>query len=127
MVRVDRDWRAGAVLLTYAAGWLPWFYYAIADKRTMYLFNALPMVPFMILAVMFACGLILGPAVPDRRRLIGSIAVGAFALLALADFWWLYPVIGGEVIPRSRIWPDSAYLVSACGAGPYADDARTIG
>ncbi|MGI5493751.1 dolichyl-phosphate-mannose--protein mannosyltransferase [Microtetraspora malaysiensis] len=94
-----RDWRAGAVLLAYAAGWLPWFYYAIADNRTMYLFYALPMLPFMILAIVLACGLILGPAVPDRRRLIGSIAAGAFALLALANFWWLYPVIGGEVIP----------------------------
>ncbi|MFC4063282.1 phospholipid carrier-dependent glycosyltransferase, partial [Planomonospora corallina] len=32
-----RDWRAGAVLTAYAAGWLPWFYYAVADDRTMFL------------------------------------------------------------------------------------------
>ena len=94
-----RDWRAGAVLLSYAVGWLPWFYYAIADNRTMFLYYMIPVVPFMILAIVLACGLMLGPAVPDRRRLIGSTVVGAFALLALANFWWLYPVISAEVIP----------------------------
>ena len=46
-----RDSRAGALLLGYAAGWLPWFYYALADNRTMYLFYAITMLPFMILAL----------------------------------------------------------------------------
>ncbi|MEW9533146.1 dolichyl-phosphate-mannose--protein mannosyltransferase [Microbispora sp. NPDC049125] len=96
-----RDWRAGAVLLGYAAGWLPWFYFAIADNRTMFLFYAIPMVPFMILAIVLACGLIMGPAKAARpgRRVVGSAVVGAFVLLALVNFAWLYPVIAAEVIP----------------------------
>nr|WP_285704163.1 phospholipid carrier-dependent glycosyltransferase [Microtetraspora sp. NBRC 16547] len=95
-----RDWRAGAVLLAYAAGWLPWFYYAIVDNRTMFLYYAIPLLPFMILAIVLACGLILGPAdAPQRRRLAGAVGVGVFALLALANFAWLYPVIAAEVIP----------------------------
>ncbi|GAA0398628.1 phospholipid carrier-dependent glycosyltransferase [Microbispora corallina] len=95
-----RDWRAGSVLLLYAAGWLPWFYYALADHRTMYLFYALPMVPFMILAIVLACGLILGwvDASPARRAL-GASVIGAFALLALVNFWWLWPVLTAVPVP----------------------------
>ncbi|KAB8182174.1 dolichyl-phosphate-mannose--protein mannosyltransferase [Microbispora catharanthi] len=96
-----RDWRAGAVLLGYAAGWLPWFYFAIADNRTMFMFYAMPMVPFMILALVLACGLIIGrenPAQPNRR-VTGTAVVGAFVLLALVNFGWLYPVIAAESIP----------------------------
>ncbi|GIH77188.1 dolichyl-phosphate-mannose--protein mannosyltransferase [Planobispora longispora] len=95
-----RDWRAGAVLLAYAAGWLPWFYYAIAKDRTMFLFYAVPMVPFMILAIVLAAGLLIGPATaPVQRRMVGAGIVGAFTLLALANFWWLYPVLTAEAIP----------------------------
>ncbi|MEU4834870.1 phospholipid carrier-dependent glycosyltransferase, partial [Streptosporangium sp. NPDC023615] len=95
--------RAGAVLLAYAAGWLPWFYWAIADNRTMFLFYAIPMVPFMILAIVLAAGLVLGPAgASPRRRMAGAAVVGAFALLALVNFWWLYPVLTGELIPYAE-------------------------
>jgi dolichyl-phosphate-mannose-protein mannosyltransferase len=95
-----RDWRAGAVLLGYAAGWLPWFYFAIADNRTMFLFYAIPMVPFMILAIALAAGLLIGPAsASSRRRTLGASAAGALALVALVNFWWLHPVLAAELIP----------------------------
>ena len=95
-----RDWRAGAVLLGYAAGWLPWFYWAIFDNRTMFLFYMIPVLPFMVLAITLVAGLIIGPAHGSPgRRMIGAAAVGAFALLALINFGWLYPVLAGEVIP----------------------------
>ncbi|MFI7534437.1 dolichyl-phosphate-mannose--protein mannosyltransferase [Streptosporangium sp. NPDC049376] len=95
-----RDWRAGAVLLGYAAGWLPWFYWALADHRTMFMFYAIPMVPFMILAITLAAGLIIGPAdaIPSRR-LLGSVVVGAFTVISIINFWWLYPVLTAEIIP----------------------------
>ncbi|MEZ0073332.1 dolichyl-phosphate-mannose--protein mannosyltransferase [Planotetraspora sp. GP83] len=100
----SRDWRAGAVLVGYAAGWLPWFYFAIADNRTMFMFYALPMVPFMILAIVLACGLIIGPvAAAPRRRVVGASVAGAFALLSLLNFWWLYPVIAAQVVPYD-VW-----------------------
>lgn len=95
-----RDWRAGAVLLPYIAGWLPWFYWAIADNRTMFLFYTAPMEPFMILALTLAAGLVLGRAdAPPRRRMVGGVVVGAFTLLAILNFWWLYPVLTAEIIP----------------------------
>ncbi|MFC6086466.1 dolichyl-phosphate-mannose--protein mannosyltransferase [Sphaerisporangium aureirubrum] len=96
----SRDWRAGAVLLAFAVGWLPWFYYAISDHRTMFLFYAAPMLPFMILAIVLMAGSILGPeGVASTRRAAAAAGVGAFMLLALINFWWLYPVISAETIP----------------------------
>ncbi|WP_218061843.1 dolichyl-phosphate-mannose--protein mannosyltransferase [Planobispora rosea] len=95
-----RDWRAGAVLLAYAVGWLPWFYWAIAQDRTMFLFYAVPLVPFMVLAVVLAAGLLIGPpGTSPRRRMAGAGITGAFTLLALANFGWLHPVLTGEAIP----------------------------
>ncbi|MFI7444449.1 dolichyl-phosphate-mannose--protein mannosyltransferase [Nonomuraea indica] len=100
-----RDWRAGAVLLGYAAGWLPWFYYALSDQRTMYLFYMVPVVPFMVLAVVLVAGLALGPAdAPPGRRATGAAAVGALALVVLVNFWWLYPVLTGEQLPHADWW-----------------------
>ncbi|MFD0470056.1 hypothetical protein ACFQ0B_18260 [Nonomuraea thailandensis] len=101
----SRDWRAGAVLLAYAMGWLPWFYFAIADNRTMFLFYAIPMVPFMVLAITLCAGLLIGPSaagikdVTPMRRTLGAAVVGAFALLALINFWWLHPILSAELIP----------------------------
>ncbi|GII97311.1 dolichyl-phosphate-mannose--protein mannosyltransferase [Sinosporangium siamense] len=96
----SRDWRAGAVLLGYLAGWVPWFYFAVFNNRTMFLFYAIPMVPFMILAIVLTAGLMIGPATaPSRRRVLGAAAVGALALLALVNFWYLAPVLSAETIP----------------------------
>ncbi|MEW9554163.1 dolichyl-phosphate-mannose--protein mannosyltransferase [Nonomuraea sp. NPDC050783] len=100
-----RDWRAGAVLLAVAAGWLPWFYYAVADDRTMYLFYMLPVVPFMVLALVLAAGLVLGRAsAPPARRAAGAAVAGAFALIVLVNFWWLYPVLTAETITHAEWW-----------------------
>ncbi|MGW0804125.1 dolichyl-phosphate-mannose--protein mannosyltransferase [Nonomuraea sp. NPDC002799] len=104
----SRDWRAGAVLLSYAMGWLPWFYFAIADNRTMFLFYAIPMVPFMVLAITLCAGLLIGPSTPTAsgampvRRTAGAAIVGAFALLAVINFWWLHPILSGELIPYTE-------------------------
>ncbi|RNL82859.1 dolichyl-phosphate-mannose--protein mannosyltransferase [Halostreptopolyspora alba] len=54
-----RDWRAGSVLLGLAAGWLPWF--AFPD-RTMFVFYALPVLPFVVLAIVLMLGLVIGRA-----------------------------------------------------------------
>ena len=50
-----RDWRAGAILLTVAAGLLPWFWFAL-DGRTMFSFYAAPALPFLVLAVVYVLG-----------------------------------------------------------------------
>ncbi|MGW4421379.1 dolichyl-phosphate-mannose--protein mannosyltransferase [Streptosporangium sp. NPDC004631] len=98
-----RDWRAGAILLAYGAGWLPWFYYALIDNRTMFLFYMAPLLPFMMLALTLAAGLLIGPrSAPARRRAVGWAVVGVFTMAALANLWWLYPVLSGEIVAQGR-------------------------
>ncbi len=99
---VHRDWRAGAILLAYAAGWLSWLPSAFAD-RTMFAFYALPLLPFMCLAITMSLGLIIGPAQIGYRRPAGAVIAGAYVLLVLANFWYLYPILTAKSIPYD-VW-----------------------
>ena len=107
-----RDWRAGAILAGFGAGWLPWFVFA---DRTQYYFYAIVMLPFTILAVTMCLGWILGAgAQPDssrtspRRRAIGAAVAGLFVLLVTVNFAYLIPILTDQTIPydawRARIW-----------------------
>ncbi|MCO6006793.1 phospholipid carrier-dependent glycosyltransferase [Actinoallomurus purpureus] len=105
---VYRDWRAGATLLGFLAGWVPWFYYGL-NHRTMFLFYATPMLPFMVLSIVLTIGLIIGPATaPPGRRVFGAAVAGAYVLTVLANFYYLYPVLAGQILPYSswhaRMW-----------------------
>jgi hypothetical protein len=64
-----RDWRAAFIIGGFAANYIPWFWSDIVDHRTMFFFYALPMLPFMCLALAYCCGLATGGrrAGPDRR------------------------------------------------------------
>jgi dolichyl-phosphate-mannose--protein O-mannosyl transferase len=104
-----RDWRAGAILLTAAVGIVPWMAF---PGRTMFFFYALPALPFMVLAVTLALGMILGK--PDAvldRRVAGGILVGAYVLLVGMSFAFFYPIYTGEVITyaqwQARMWFDT--------------------
>ena len=97
-----RDWRAGALLLAVAVGWLPWFWFALHDHRTEFFFYALEFEPFLILSITLCLGLILGPArASAMRRTVGSAVVGAYLLGVLLNFAYLYPILAGKVIPYS--------------------------
>ncbi|MEU8327060.1 phospholipid carrier-dependent glycosyltransferase [Micromonospora sp. NPDC048839] len=122
-----RDWRAGAILLTVAAGLLPWFWFAL-DGRTMFSFYAAPALPFLVLAVVYVLGALIAPAggavgtvtplVPGdpsyERRLVGSIAAGAYVLLVALCFAYFYPIFVGKTIPYadwlSRMWLDGRWI-----------------
>ncbi|MDQ1710704.1 MAG: dolichyl-phosphate-mannose-protein mannosyltransferase [Frankiaceae bacterium] len=101
-----RDWRAAFILAGFAVGYLPWFW---PPDRTEFFFYALPALPFLCLALAYVAGLVLGPpdASPTRRH-VGVTIVGAYALLVVLNFFWLYPVLAAKVIPygswHSRMW-----------------------
>ncbi len=104
-----RDWRAGAVLAGVAACWLPWFWFAWHDQRTEYYFYAIAFLPFLVIAITLCLGLIMGPIdAPAGRRAIGAAVVGAYLLLVLANFAFMYPVLTAQVLPyeawRQRMW-----------------------
>jgi dolichyl-phosphate-mannose--protein O-mannosyl transferase len=101
-----RDWRAGAVLVGVAAGWLPWFLFS---DRTQFSFYAVSFVPFLVIAVTLCLGLILGHArASGTRRWAGASVAGVFVLGVLADFVYMYPVFTAGFLPYtdwlSRMW-----------------------
>jgi dolichyl-phosphate-mannose-protein mannosyltransferase len=101
-----RDWRAGAVLVAVAAGWLPWFAY---PDRTQFFFYSVAFVPYLVLSITLCLGLLLGSAHahPTRRAVSASLA-GAYVLAVLLDFAYMYPVLSAKVISYSswfsRMW-----------------------
>jgi dolichyl-phosphate-mannose-protein mannosyltransferase len=104
-----RDWRAGAVLLGTAAGWLPWIWFYWHDHRTEFYFYAVMFEPFLIIALTLCLGLVIGRAdAGPARRVTGSVVAGGYLLAVLADFAYLYPVLAAQVIPYSswyaRMW-----------------------
>lgn len=104
-----RDWRAGAILISVAAGWLPWFWYSWHDHRTEFYFYAIVFLPFMVLAITLCLGLITGPVrATVARRAAGAAITGAYLLVVLANFVWMYPVLTAEILPyafwHQRMW-----------------------
>jgi dolichyl-phosphate-mannose--protein O-mannosyl transferase len=112
-----RDWRAGTVLLCALAGIVPWFWSEL-DNRTMFYFYALPAEPFLVLAVVYVLGAIIGPpkrVLPNTdRRLIGAVVAGAYVLLIAACFAYFYPIYaGGELTYTewfARMWLGSRWI-----------------
>ncbi|MCC9205393.1 dolichyl-phosphate-mannose--protein mannosyltransferase [Arthrobacter sp. zg-Y769] len=104
-----RDWRAGAVLSGVAAGYLPWFAY---PERTTFFFYAVSFEPFLILALVYVLGLVLGrPTDSLQRRRTGLVVVCCFAAGVLALSAYFLPVWTAETIPysgwRLRMWMPS--------------------
>ncbi|MDQ6874641.1 MAG: phospholipid carrier-dependent glycosyltransferase [Actinomycetota bacterium] len=101
-----RDWRGAAILAGVGAGFLPWLPY---PHRTMFLFYALPALPFLVLATTVCAGLALGgPLAGYWRRVTGALAVGAYVLLVAANFAFLHPVLAGDTLSyeqwHQRMW-----------------------
>jgi dolichyl-phosphate-mannose-protein mannosyltransferase len=64
-----RDWRAGTVWMAFLAGWAVW----LQDiRRTAFLFYMTPLMPFLVLGVTLAIGLMVSSATED------SMASGMF-------------------------------------------------
>jgi len=101
-----RDWRGAAVLAGVGAGFLPWLPY---PHRTMFLFYALPALPFLVLATTLALAMVLGDRTASSdRRLAGALVVGAYVLFVAASFLFFYPVLAGHTMTyvqwHRRMW-----------------------
>ncbi len=129
-----RDWRAAVVWVAFAAGWLVWFFDL---KRTMFLFYMAPLVPFLVLGLTLALGVMLGPAlrardrsaVSDgdldaaeiaaeiayarsvRRRQWGIAGVTTYLALVIADFVWMWPIFTGGLLTYAQ-WHAHMWLPS---------------
>lgn len=106
MWALRRDWRAGAILAGVAAGYLPWFHY---QQRTIFTFYEVAFVPWIVLALTFVLGMVLGRHGTSRQRQrAGAVAVGGFLIVTVVMFFYFYPIYSAEVIPRTawsmRMW-----------------------
>jgi len=104
-----RDWRAGAVLLGVAAGWVPWLWFYWHDHRTEFYYYAIAFDPFLVIAITLCLGLILGPArAGPNRRVAGAAVAGGYLLAVVANFYYLYPVLAAQTLPfnswAARMW-----------------------
>jgi dolichyl-phosphate-mannose-protein mannosyltransferase len=114
-----RDWRAGAILLTFAFGYVPWIVEELSTvkgctpagncHRTMFLFYMLPNVPFMALALTMAIGLTIGHRTASTiRQVVGITAVSVYLATVVVLFGYFYPILTAENITysqwHSRIW-----------------------
>lgn len=101
-----RDWRASALLAMTAVSVLAWVP-ADLEGRTMFLFYALPSIPFLCLGLALLAGWAIGPP-GARRRVVASAATGVYASLVLVNFVYLYPVLAAVTIPYGdwydRMW-----------------------
>ncbi len=119
-----RDWRAGAVWVAFIVGWLFWF----SDlHRTMFLFYMAPLVPFLIIGLTLALGVLLGPSIVRgrrdprpktqadlralRRRNWGAAAVGGYLGLVVVDFVWMWPLFTGALLTYAQ-WHAHMWLPS---------------
>jgi dolichyl-phosphate-mannose--protein O-mannosyl transferase len=105
----QRDKRAGVIGLMVAGGLLPWFWYHYDGGRTMFVFYALPALPFLVLAVVYVLGSIMGPPGPrgagaPDRRMVGAVALGIYILVVAAFFAYFHPIYVGESIPYESWW-----------------------
>lgn len=96
------DWRFGVVVLGMASTWVPWMF---TGRGALFSFYGITMIPFMVIALAMALGVILGPAKPGPRRQSGAIVVGAVVALIVMDFAFIYPVLTGELMTRQQwLW-----------------------
>jgi dolichyl-phosphate-mannose--protein O-mannosyl transferase len=100
-----RDWRFGVPVVGVLSTWLPWFLY---DDRPIFLFYAINIVPFTVIACSLLIGRLLSPPAPSPRRTLGTIAAGSFFILVVLNFAWFWPIWTDGLLTHSewlsRIW-----------------------
>jgi len=103
-----RDWRYGLAVVGAASTWLPWLMY---DDRPIFLFYAVLVLPFLVLALTLTMGTLIGSSsAPSNRRTVGVVVSGSFFVLVLLNFAWFWPIWTDGLLTHSewldRIWFD---------------------
>ena len=106
-----RDWRPAAALAMILTAIVPWIRDDL-DGRTMFLFYALPGVPFMCMGLALVAGWLLGGAgTSTRRRTAASMGVGVYVAVVVANFAYLYPILAAQTLPYAE-WQDRMWFTS---------------
>jgi hypothetical protein len=66
----------------------------------MFLFYALPAVPFMCLGIALVAGWLLGGHhASARRRSISAMGLGVYLAVVVINFAYLYPILAAQTLP----------------------------
>jgi dolichyl-phosphate-mannose--protein O-mannosyl transferase len=80
--------------------------------RQMYFFYAVPLAPFLIMAIALILGDILyQPTRNQERRTLGILVVCMYLALAITNFAWLFPVLTGIPVSQAT-WNMEMWLPS---------------
>jgi dolichyl-phosphate-mannose--protein O-mannosyl transferase len=105
-----RDWRGGALVLPFLCSYLPWLH---QFKRTMFFFYALPLLPFLSIAIAVTIGYLIGPAGASiRRRRTGTIVGGSYVLIVAVMFFYFWPILSARTVPFVGGWVDRMWFHS---------------
>ncbi len=105
----QRDWRFGVPVVGTLSAWLPWLAY---DDRPIFLFYAIMMLPFMVVAVALVGGKLIGRSrSPSPRRTAGVVALGSFVVLVLLNFAWFWPIWTNQLLTHSE-WLERTWFSS---------------
>ncbi|WP_246956773.1 phospholipid carrier-dependent glycosyltransferase [Brachybacterium sp. Marseille-Q7125] len=101
-----RDGRAWAIWAGIAGGYLPWLLYL---DRTVFTFYTIAFTPWVVLALAYALGLIMGgPSASRDQRFAGGLFVGALLTLIVLVSAFFWPVWTGQVLDvhqwQYRMW-----------------------
>ncbi|HMM82509.1 MAG TPA: phospholipid carrier-dependent glycosyltransferase [Terrimesophilobacter sp.] len=96
-----REWQVGAILTGIGAGYLPWLMYL---NRTVFQFYTIVFEPFLILALVYVIGLLLGKRTDETWRRLGGIRLIAVILIAMVLVSaFFYPLWTGMQMPLEFI------------------------
>ncbi|TIC85990.1 phospholipid carrier-dependent glycosyltransferase [Nocardioides sp. GY 10113] len=102
-----RDWRFGVAVVGTLSTWLPWMMY---DDRPIFLFYAVAILPFVVIALTLTIGALIGPSrLPSARRTVGVIVSGAFVVLVMVNFAWFWPIWTNGLL-TNREWLDRIWF-----------------
>ena len=91
-----RDWRFGVAILGYASTWVPW---VLNDRGAKFSFYAITMIPFGVIALALAAGVVLHRL---HRRRTKALVVGVIVGLVAANFALIYPVLTGLTLTQQQ-------------------------
>ena len=103
-----REWQSGLLLLSLAAGYLPWFEW---QKRTVFTFYVIAFEPFIVLIIVYALSKFLEPDrfgyISKRRRVASWLFIGAIAV----NFLDFFPLFTGGITSYSH-WSSMMWFPS---------------
>jgi dolichyl-phosphate-mannose-protein mannosyltransferase len=71
----------------------------------MFFFYALPLLPFICIALALTIGYLIGPAdASPNRRMVGTMIGGAYLLIVVVAFFYWLPVMSARTIPFVDGW-----------------------